>query len=155
MSRACFQFDERVVSADNRSSIAIRPGAGRFFLLGRANASDLFVRKVMEQFSIRGKKNRETRDHLRTERHILKKEDEKRVKRMDLKEKAEQTKRETAELKASRENAERASAELKDKLEKLQNQYIEKGIGAYLEKKSNGVQDRHAQNGARQEKRTG
>ncbi len=40
---------------------------------------------------------------------------------MNLKEKADQTKRETAELKASRENAERALAELKDKLEKLQN----------------------------------
>ena len=137
------------------SSIAIRQGTGRFFLSGHAIASDLLVKKRTEQISIRGKKNRETRDHLRTERHILKKEDEKRVKRMDLKEKAEQTKRETAELKASRENAERASAELKDTLEKLQHQYLEKGIGAYLEKKSNGVQDRHAQNRARQEKRTG
>ncbi len=65
------------------SSIAIRPGTGRFFLLGRANASDLFVKKLTERISIRGKKNRETRDHLRTERHILKKEDENRVKRMD------------------------------------------------------------------------
>ncbi len=54
---------------------------------------------------------------------------------MDLKEKAKQTKRETAELKASRKNAERALAELKNKLEKLHNEYIKKGIGACLEKK--------------------
>ena len=105
--------------------------------------------------------------------YILKKEKEKRVERMDLKKKAEQTKRETAELKTSRENAERALAELKDKLEKLQNDYIKKGIGAYLERKKWRLEklqneyikkiiraylereypglDRHAQNGARQE----
>jgi hypothetical protein len=44
------------------------------------------------------------------EEHILKKEKEKRVQRMDLKEKAEQTERDIAQLNESRENlnAERA-----------------------------------------------
>ena len=45
----CFNSINRVVSVDDRgsvmmtaSSIAFRPGTGRLFLLGRANASDLF-----------------------------------------------------------------------------------------------------------------
>ena len=54
------------------------------------------------------------KSRLRMEEYILKKEKEKRVQRMNLKEKAEQTERDIAQLKESHENAERALAALKD-----------------------------------------
>ena len=58
------------------------------------------------------------------EDHILKKEKEKRVQRMDLKEKAEQTERDIAQLKESRENAERALAALKGKHERTEGENL-------------------------------
>ena len=58
------------------------------------------------------------------EEYILKKEKEKRVQRMDLKEKAEQTERDIAQLKESREKAERALAVLKDKHERTEGENL-------------------------------
>ena len=67
--------------------------------------------------------------------YILKKEKEKRVERMDLKENAEQTKREIADLKASQENAEGKLAALTDKHEKNQVELSKIGLGHYLEQR--------------------
>ena len=82
------------------------------------------------------------------EEYILKKEKEKRVQQMDLKDKAEQTERDIAQLKESRENAERALAVLEDKNERTEGENLVRELD-HLQARE---RDCRSRNGARQAK---